>query len=144
MDGIFDDEKDITGYIITSFPCDEKYQYGWFGAIGDCMDSPKSPMRIKDGDKLLIHKIPITQIEIMRNVGKVISFVIGGQGYHKHLCFADLISNILHVTMYNPYQKFYIPIAKIDELFVVDDVKSPEEFSKLRRVASNSYKQIST
>lgn len=95
---------------------------------GDCMDNDRSPMRIKDGDCLLIHQIPLREWDIMDNVKKIVCFIMDdGKAYVKQLVFWDGLSWGIVVKMFNPVEQvFFVPLKKIRSLFVVDKVFSPE------------------
>ena len=94
--------------------------------VGNCMNSNLSPIRIKDGDKILIRLIPITEFEIIKNMGKVVCFKLAsGEIYTKQL--VSYFCGCIVVKMFNPNETlFRIPIHEIKSLFVVDDVISPE------------------
>ena len=96
------------------------------GLTGDCMDSDLSPIRIRHGDKLLIHFVPIKESEIIKNIGKVIAFKYSNDViYTKQL--VSYSKNYILIRLFKPHEKFfYVPINKIKALFVVDDVISPE------------------
>lgn len=121
------DNAQVTGYLSATVPLNPRYKYCWVGAVGDCLDSPDSPMRIKDGDKLLVHEIPLSEMEILIAVRKTVCIILkSGECYVKQLIFADFLSRSLTLRMYNPVKKLYLRIDKIKALFVVDDVVDGE------------------
>lgn len=89
---------------------------------GDCLNSDKSPMRVRDGDSLLIHEFQ--RGELYNNVGKVICFMMeGGNFYVKHLVFFNELDWTITVKMYNPEEReFTIPLKMVKYLFLVDEV----------------------
>ncbi|MDD3040198.1 hypothetical protein [Bacteroides sp.] len=117
----------LTGYLSATVPLNPRYEYCWIGAVGDCLDSPDNPRPIKDGDKLLVHEIPLTEIEILMATRKTVCLVLKtGECYVKQLLFADFISRSLTLRMYNPLKKLYLSLDKIRAIFVVDDVVDNE------------------
>ena len=121
------DGKRPTGYVkLNAELLRPDIEYGIINLIGNCMDSDLSPKRIKHGDKLLIHAIPVTEPEIIRNIKKIVCFrFANGEMFTKQLVFYSC--GCMVVRMFKPHEMFfYIPINKIKSLFVVDDVFSPE------------------
>lgn len=113
-----------------------KYEYCIINVVGNCMDSDLSPVRIKDGDSILIHQIPLQEWDIMENVRKVVCIMLNdGRCFVKQLVFWDGISWGIRVKMFIPKEEvFFVPLNKIKALFVVDEVYSPEyvrEHSKM-------------
>lgn len=105
---------------------DSRYYYCILPVKGDCMDSDRSPMRIKDGDCLLMHQIPLD--DGMWAVNKVICFIMDdGKPYVKQLVFWDGISSKIVVKLFVPEEQVSsIPLRNIRSLFVVDKAFSPE------------------
>lgn len=64
-----------------------KYEYYIINAVGNCLDSDLCQTRIKDGDKLAVHQIPMEEWEIMCNVGKVVCFVL-----ENRYCFYEAVN----------------------------------------------------
>ena len=96
-------------------------------AVGDCMDSADSPMRIKHGDKLLIHPIEIIDAAITNAVGRMIVFKNRcGRYFTQHLTFADITDGRLYLSSYNPRKCFAVGLDDIAALFVVDGVFTSE------------------
>ena len=96
-------------------------------AVGDCMDSADSPMRIKHGDKLLIHPIEIIDAAITNAVGRMIVFKNRrGRYFTQHLTFADITEGRLYLSSYNPRKCFAVGLDDIAALFVVDGVFTSE------------------
>lgn len=89
---------------------------------GDCLNSDKSPMRVRDGDALLIHEF--SKGELYSNVGKVICFMLeDGKFYVKQLVYFHELDWTITVKMYNPEEReFTIPLKMVKYLFVVDEV----------------------
>ena len=93
---------------------DPRYYYCIIPIQGDCMDSDRSPMRIKDGDCLLIHQIPLREWDIMESVKKAVCFIMDdGKAYVKQLVFWDGLSWGIVVKVFSPeYIKAHeIPIG---------------------------------
>ena len=96
-------------------------------AVGHCMDSADSPMRIKHGDKLLIHPIEIIDAAITNAVGRMIVFKNRcGRYFTQHLTFADLSEGRLYLTSYNPQRTVLIDLESITAIYVVDGVFDKE------------------
>lgn len=105
-----------------------KYNYWVVNAVGNCLDSDLCPIRVRDGDKILIHQIPISEWDILSNVGNVVCFMLkNGKMYMKQLVFWDGVSWGIRVKMFLPQETyFFVPLDKIKALFVVDKAFSPE------------------
>lgn len=105
-----------------------KYNYWVVNAAGNCLDSDLCPIRVRDGDKILIHQIPISEWDILSNVGNVVCFMLkNGKMYMKQLVFWDGVSRGIRVKMFLPQETyFFVPLDKIKALFVVDKAFSPE------------------
>ena len=96
-------------------------------AVGQCMDSADSPMRIKHGDKLLIHPIEIIDAAITNAVGRMIVFKdMCGRYFTQHLTFADITDGRLYLSSYNPRRCVAVGLDSIAALFVVDGVFTKE------------------
>ena len=109
-----------------------KYNYWVINAVGNCLDSDSCPIRVRSGDKILIHQIPISEGDILSNVGNVVCFMLkNGKMYMKQLVFWDGVSWGIRVKMFLPQEKvFFVPLDKIRALFVVDKALS-QEYIKL-------------
>ena len=101
---------------------------------GDCIDSDLSPIRIKDGDCLMLHEEPIIENTFLVNMKKIIAIQLNDICLTKQLVFYDGVSNIIHVKYYKPNETVLkIPINEIKALFVVDKVFS-KEYVELNKV----------
>jgi hypothetical protein len=70
-------DKTPTGYVtIDEKELNPQYKYCIINMKGNCMDSDLSPLRIKDGDKILIHEIQLDWGSIASNVGKLVCFLL--------------------------------------------------------------------
>lgn len=117
--------ESIKGYIKPTIQLNPKFKYVWYNVKGNCLDSSDSPIRIKDGDAVLMHAIPTTENSIMFSVREIVCIKLyTGQMFIKHYVFGNFVSNQLIVRMYNPFKEFYVPINQIDEMFIVDEVQS--------------------
>lgn len=58
------------GYLPLEIEMNPHYTYAVVNAVGNCLDSDLSPIRVKDGDKLLVHSIPLTKDEIKTTLRK--------------------------------------------------------------------------
>lgn len=129
-ENIFANAK-ITGYIdISPFNLDPQYEYCILPIEGNCLDHELSPIRIKNGDAVAIHEIPLDDISILSTIGKVVCFALSSGGrYVKEAVSYNGIVNSITVRMFNPEVKYYeIPISMIKALFVVDKVLKAEWF----------------
>ena len=114
----------VMEYISVDMGMIPQYDYYAITAVGNCLDSDLCQPRIKDGDKLVVHQIPMEEWEIMSNVGKVVCFVLkNGCCSVKQLVFWDGLSWGMKVKMFIPEERyFFIPLSEINRLFVVDMV----------------------
>lgn len=121
----------VTGYIPVDMEMSPKYEYFVVNAVGNCLDSDLCQTRIKDGDMLVVHQIPMEEWEIMCNVGKVVCFVQeNGCCFMKQLVFWDGLSWGMRIKMFIPEEKyFFISLSKIKALFVVDMVIDKEYYN---------------
>ena len=119
---------DLVSVDVVKRDINPKYFYCIVPVKGDCMDSVKSPIRIKDGDYIMIHQIPLTEGEIISNVKKIVCFIMeDGRFFVKQLVFWDGLSWGIRVKMFLPQETiFFVPLDKIKALFVVDHVVSSE------------------
>lgn len=113
-------EWDSTGY-------NPDLKYYAIAVAGDCMDSDKSPIRVKNSDTIVIHRIPLTEISMWENVGKMVCVMLDGVILIKHYVFWNGVRGGIVVRMYNPEQKdMFIPLDKIKAMFVVDGAYGKE------------------
>lgn len=102
-----------------------------FWADGDCMDSPNSPIRIRDGQRLIVHKYnglfnPYADIEKVR--GKIcgILYIVEGMRYAivKEIVGIDEITGSIRLKYYNPQETIVsLKIDTIERLYLVDGVE---------------------
>ncbi|RHB34226.1 hypothetical protein DW888_13590 [Bacteroides nordii] len=121
----------VTGYIPVDMEKNPKYKYGVVNAVGDCLDSDLSPIRIKDGDRLVVHAIPLTEVEIMMNIEKIVCIMLkDGRAFIKQAIFYNAPRGILIVRLLNPIEhRFFVPVSDIKALFVVDMVIDKEYYN---------------
>ena len=102
-----------------------------FWADGDCMDSPDSPIRIKNGQRVLAHAFA-GDFNIYRDADKlynrvcVVQYVASGKRYFavKQVTFFDELAGLLRLTFYNPKKTdVYLAINAIEKVYIVDGVE---------------------
>lgn len=100
-----------------------------FWVDGDCMDSPRSPIRLKDGQRMQVHKYdgfnPFADLEKVRGKVCVILYKIDGllYGAVKEVIGIDEIANTIRLKYYYPQETVVsLRIDKIEHLFIVDGV----------------------
>lgn len=122
-----------TGYVTLKGKLNPENQYYIINATGNCMNSDKSPIRAKDGDKMLIREIPMNEPSILANIGKLVCFLFpDGTCFYKQMFFYDVCRGYIGFKMFKPKEeKFYVPISKIKALFVVDRVLTPYELKRI-------------
>ncbi len=132
-ENVFADAKVLGTIPEGTFKLNPKYQYCIVNAVGNCLDHELSPIRIKDGDRLLVHEIPLDEFSLLSTVRKVVCIVLtDGRCFVKQMVFYDGISNGIRVRMFNPEEeRFFVPIPKIKALFVVDEALSAEYVNQL-------------
>ena len=118
----------IKGYVKVDTELNPKYDYGIISVKGGCLDSDLSPIRIKDGDKVIIHAVPVTEIELINCIGKIVSIMLtNGVCIIKQAVFYNVINRCITVRMFEPKeQKLHIPVSRIKALFIVEAVLSAE------------------
>ena len=100
----------------------------WVNCKGSCLDSPQSPQRVKDGDIILMHPLPITDMNILVCANRLIGFKLNGIFYVKYLSFVDIAMRYtITIEQFNPIRKVVIPINQLEALYLVDDIKSLNE-----------------
>jgi hypothetical protein len=114
------------GYLPVKVPLDKNRKYAYVSFQGQCLDSPDSPIRLKDGCKILVHKVPEGERGLFEAMNKLVCFLYKGQLHCKHLIFANTnpFNGFLLLRSYNPVTTASIPLSQIKVLFVVDDVYS--------------------
>jgi len=50
-----------------------EYNYCAMGVTGDYMNSDKSSIKVKDGDKIVIHEIPINKTSILNELNSTLT-----------------------------------------------------------------------
>ena len=95
-----------------------------FGVRGTCMDSSKSPIRLKDGDEITAHEVPTNEQQIIRNIKKIVCVVLNnGKAYVKMLAFYDGAHREIGLKCFEPKETvYYVPLGMVSYLFVVDRV----------------------
>lgn len=101
-----------------------------FTVDGDCMDSIESPIRLKDGQRLLVHKFDgyfsaYADIEKVRNKVCVLQYTKMGMRYFavKEIVGYDEITDSLRLQFYYPEKTIMCVKAKaIEQLYLVDGV----------------------
>ncbi|MCH4147096.1 MAG: hypothetical protein LKG25_00790 [Prevotella sp.] len=108
---------------------------------GDCMDSPKSPNRVRDKDCLLIHEIQCTEAEMTRQEGRLIALQMNnGVFVVKELIKYNDWFPYIEICCYNPnYQKIKVTCMAFSHFYAVDAVVSPE-FVKSHTITNNLLK----
>ena len=99
-------------------------------ADGDCMDSPKAPIRIKDGQRLSVHKYngifnPYADIGKVRGKVCAILYIVDGVRHAivKEIVGIDEITGSLRLKYYNPKETIVsLKIDAIERLYIVDGV----------------------
>lgn len=102
-----------------------------FWVDGDCMDSPKAPIRLKDGQRLMIHEYdgifnPYADIGKVRGKICAILYVIDGVRYGvvKEIVGIDEITGSIRLKFYNPQETIVsLKIDTIERLYIVDGVE---------------------
>jgi hypothetical protein len=107
----------IDGYVkIDKSILNPKYKYIIINEKGGCMDSYLSPTKIKDGAKMLIHKID--KSDLSKNIGSIVCVSINGQLYTKHLI--NVFGTGIMIRQYAPKHTFIVPMQNISDVFVFD------------------------
>ena len=101
-----------------------------FWVDGDCMNSPDAPIRLRNGQRLSVHKYdgvfnPYRDIAVIR--GKVCLFqhIIQGKRYMavKEVVGIDEIANSLRLKYYYPQETIVsLKIDAIEQVYIVDGV----------------------
>ncbi len=128
-------EKKIPVQYSRPYPTDvDLSQYDVrFWVEGDCLDSPDSPIRLKDGQRLRVHELERDEgvfhiyrhIEEMRGKVCTIMFVENGKRYClvKEVIGLDEPTGTLRLTYYNPKKTdIYLKIDSIERVYIVDGV----------------------
>lgn len=96
---------------------------------GDCMDSPSSPLRMRDGQQIIVHEVemfrPYRDIEKVRGKVCVIQYSHWGYRYFivKEIVDVDPLSERLKLRYYNPQRTdLSLNVREIERVWVVDNV----------------------
>jgi hypothetical protein len=94
---------------------------------GCCLDSDESPMRIKEGDCILIRPMNINlndETDCLTKIpfNKIIGVSVNGTIYIKEVVFIDLAYHFLRIKQYNPLKYYNVSFKRIDNLFDVVQV----------------------
>lgn len=117
--------------IITGYPLDKELCEGVnFWVSGECMDSPLSPIRLKDGQRLIVHKYdgvfyPFADIDKVRGKVCCIEYEAKGKRYFvvKEIVGVDELANKLNLMFYNPKKTIIqLHVDAIRQLWLVDGV----------------------
>lgn len=113
------------------FKLNPEHNYCIVNAVGNCLDHELSPIKIKDGDRLLIHQVSLDMFSLLKTVRKVVCFMLNnGKCFVKQVVYYDVEANGVRVRMFNPEEhRFFIPVSEIKALFIVDKVLSAEYVS---------------
>lgn len=102
-----------------------------FWADGDCMDSPDSPIRIRDGQRLKVMGYdgdfnPYADIEQVRGKVCAIQYIANGKRYFavKEIVGIDELTGSIRMVFYNPQKTFVsLKVDAIEKLYFVDGVE---------------------
>lgn len=97
---------------------------------GDCMNSADAPIRLRNGQRLSVHKYdgvfnPYRDIEAIRGKICVFQYIIQGKRYFavKEVIGIDEITNTLRLQCYYPEKTIvFLDIASIEQVYIVDGV----------------------
>ena len=101
-----------------------------FWVDGDCMNSPDAPIRLKDGQRLSVHKYdgvfnPYRDIEAIRGKVCCFQYIIQGKRYMavKEVVGIDEIANLLRLKYYYPQETIVsLKIDAIEQVYIVDGI----------------------
>lgn len=101
-----------------------------FWADGDCMNSPDAPIRLRNGQRLSVHKYdgvfnPYRDIEAIRDKVCVFQYITQGNRYFavKEVVGIDELINSLRLKYYYPQETIVsLKIDAIEQVFIVDGV----------------------
>ena len=96
---------------------------------GNCMDSPKSPLRVEDGSYLLLRYIAADTKTLRNNIGSVVVVETIQFGlYTKHLTSVNASKRTISLTMYRPTEvTLTFRMDDIRRVYRVEKTFSPEE-----------------
>jgi hypothetical protein len=108
-----------------------------FPVRGNCLDSDKCSMRVKDGDCVLAHEIERTPAELLKHLGEVVIIETKGNGPMFVKVLSSVLQEVQHhtltdvgVMLYVPQpRKFYIRADKIGHIYAAEKVLTGEYVS---------------
>lgn len=126
MERMRNDSDRITGYSLDREICESAN----FWVSGECMNSPLSPIRSKDGQRLIVHKYdgvfyPFADIDKVRGKVCCIEYEARGMKYFavKEIVGVDELANTLKLMYYNPKKTIVqLNVDAIRQLWLVDGV----------------------
>lgn len=90
---------------------------------GDCLDSEFSPMRVKNGYWLGIHRVDINFTNLLNSLHKLIVIRFSEKDFAVKELYRFFYPNAIEVCFYVPkFETFVIPVNKIRAFYVVDEV----------------------
>ena len=101
-----------------------------FWADGDCMNSAEAPIRLRNGQRLSVHKYdgvfnPYRDIEAIRGKVCVFQYITQGNRYFavKEVVGIDELANSLRLKYYYPQETIVsLNIDAIEQVFIVDGI----------------------
>lgn len=97
---------------------------------GDCMNSPDAPIRLKNGQKMRVHKYdgvfnPFADIENIRGKVCCFQYITQGKRYMavKEVVGIDEIAGTLRLKYYYPQETIVsLKIDAIEQVYIVDGI----------------------
>ena len=101
-----------------------------FWVDGDCMNSPEAPIRLRNGQRMRVHKYdgvfnPYRDIETIRGKVCCFQYITQGKRYMavKEVVGIDDLTNSLRLQYYYPEKTaVFLDIASIEQIYIVDGV----------------------
>lgn len=101
-----------------------------FWVDGDCMNSPEAPIRLRNGQRMRVHKYdgvfnPYRDIEAVRGKVCCFQYITQGKRYMavKEVVGIDELTNSLRLQYYYPEKTaVFLDIASIEQIYIVDGV----------------------
>ena len=101
-----------------------------FWADGDCMNSVDAPIRLRNGQRLSVHKYdgvfnPYRDIEAIRGKVCVFQYITQGKRFFavKEVVGIDELSSSLRLQYYYPEKTaVFLDIASIEQIYIVDGI----------------------
>ena len=101
-----------------------------FWVDGDCMNSPEAPIRLRNGQRMRVHKYdgvfnPYRDIEAVRGKVCCFQYITQGKRYMavKEVVGIDEIANSLRLKYYYPQETIVsLKIDAIEQVYIVDGV----------------------